>query len=277
MEQRLISPEYQNRPNRAPIVNATKPRIVFPEYHEPIIKSAITNLKSSGANFEALDGGELTTALEMVKSSQANAIIAGINHTTRDVVLGCRDILGMSSETFSSCVFLKKPNHHPLIIADAGITKHPTEDQLVDIILQTHKTALKLLDEEPRVAMLSFSTFGSAKDPSIDQIRTTISRVKALTPKLKIDGEMQLDAAINPAAAMEKAPRSEVAGHANVLITPDLNSGNILYKALEHFGGYVAAGPILQGFNYSASDLSRSSTAEDVELTIQQTLKIIQR
>lgn len=252
-----------------------KPRIIFPEYQEPVIQNAITNLKAINDNFDAIDGRELTASLEAVKSGQADAIIAGINYTTRDVVLSCRDILGMRSTTFSSCIFLTKPGRHPLIVADAGITKHPTKNQLVDIVLQTHETALKLLDKSPRVAMLSFSTFGSAKDSSIDEIQAVINQVKTLMPDMQIDGEMQLDTAINPIIAAKKAPQSTIAGRANVLITPDLNSGNLLYKALEQFGCYTAAGPILQGFNYPASDLSRGSTSKDITLTIQQILKLL--
>lgn len=163
-----------------------------------------------------------------------------------------------------------------LILADAGVTKNPTVEQLTDIVLQTYETALKVLDDEPRIAMLSFSTFGSARDESIDKIHEVISRVCTLRPEIKIDGEMQLDAAINPRVAEKKAPSSPVAGHANVLIVPDLNSGNILYKSLEQFGGYTAAGPILQGFIKPCSDLSRGSTKEDVLLVIDTVKKLCQ-
>ncbi|MBR1374210.1 phosphate acetyltransferase, partial [bacterium] len=130
-------------------------------------------------------------------------------------------------------------------------------------------TALKLLDEEPRIAMLSFSTKGSARDASIDKINEVIAKVHEMYSEVKIDGEMQLDAAVNSRVAAKKLPDSEVAGRANVLIVPDLNSGNILYKAIEQFGGYIAAGPILQGFHKPVSDLSRGSTMEDVKLVIE--------
>ena len=200
-------------------------------------------------------------------------MIAGIDCPTREVVLACKDHLGATSDTFSSCFVMKRLDN-TLIIADAGVTKNPTEKQLVDIVIQTYQTANHILDEEPRIAMLSFSSFGSAKDEAINKIRSVISIIRTTHPEINIDGEMQLDCAVNPAIATKKAPNSSVAGRANVLITPDLNSGNILYKALEQFAGYTAAGPLLQGFIKPVSDLSRGSTVKDVELVIETLRKL---
>ena len=153
------------------------------------------------------------------------------------------------------------------LLADMAACKHPTEDQLLEIITQTIESAAKILPEPPRIALLSFSTAGSGgRDDTITLLQNTLARFQNLN--FAIDGEMQLDAAVNPTVAAKKFPNSPVAGQANVLIAPDLNSGNLLYKAFEQIGGFHAAGPILQGFAYPVSDLSRGSTPWDIFLTI---------
>ena len=238
-------------------------KIVFPEINHPIIKSALARCPE----IEAVSAPDLTAACELLNSGDADAMIAGINITTRDVVLACREHLPMTGQYFSSCFLMQKADQK-LIIADAGICKNPDAEMFEAVILQTYQTATKLFDE-PKIALLSFSTFGSGgKDPSIDKITSVLAKIRAAHPEIIIDGEMQLDTAIDPAIAQKKAPNSPVAGRANVLICPDLNSGNILYKALEHFGGWTAAGPIFQGFSKPVSDLSRGSSVDDVELVI---------
>jgi phosphate acetyltransferase len=148
---------------------------------------------------------------------------------------------------------------------------------LYDIVVQTHETAEAILNDEPRIAMLSFSTLGSGgNDTSIDRIKRVIQKINDNYPDIKIDGELQLDAAINKTIGDKKAPGSTVAGRANVLIVPDLNAGNILYKAMEQFGGFTAAGPILQGFASPVSDLSRGSTKEDVLSVIDVEMKLVE-
>ncbi|MBQ8992139.1 hypothetical protein IJ090_01750 [Candidatus Saccharibacteria bacterium] len=244
-------------------------KIIFPEYDNGIIQAALQE-----SDITAVKADNLEDACTKLKAGQADALIAGIDYTTREVVLACKSYLGMKGETFSSCFLLlppentNSPTSRPYILADAGVTKNPTAAQLKDIILQTADSARKLLKEEPKIAVLSFSTKGSAKDDSIDKIHASLSLVKQQAPDLIIDSELQLDAAINPEIAKKKCPDSPLKGEANVLIVPDLNSGNILYKAFEQLGGYTAAGPLLQGFNFPASDLSRGSTKEDVLLVI---------
>lgn len=246
-------------------------KIAFPEYHNEIIQKALKEAQ----DITPIEATSLEDACNKVKNKEADAIIAGIDYTTRDVVLAAKNYLGMKSQTFSSCFLLKPPieiinpkTAKTYILADAGVTKNPTKDQLKDIILQTYESATKLLDETPKIAVLSFSTKGSAKDESIDKTNKVIQEIKAENPEIIIDGELQLDAAINPRIAAKKCPNSPLKGEANVLITPDLNSGNILYKAFEQLGNYIAAGPLLQGFNFSISDLSRGSTADDILLVI---------
>lgn len=256
--------------------------IIFSELENPTIKQAIAeyNSEHSEAPISPVDVADLETACKKLSEPGADAMIAGIDYTTRDVVLACKDFLGMpdGGKTFSSCFILKNPSARDglktLILADAGVTKNPTEDQLHDIVLQTYDTARKTLDDAPKIAMLSFSTLGSAKDDSIDKINAVITRIRTEHPEIAIDGEMQLDCAVNPEIADKKAPNSQIAGHANVLIVPDLNSGNLLYKSFEQFGGYTAAGPILQGFKKPVSDLSRCSSVEDVKLVIETIVKL---
>ena len=247
-------------------------RLVFPEFNHPIIQEAL----SKCPDIDGIEATDLEMACTMVHEGKADALVAGIDYTSRMVILACRDFIGMQGKTFTSCFVFEK-EEKKLIVADVATCKHPTEDQLYDIVLQTYDTAKVVLDDKPRVAMLSWSTLGSGgQDKSIDDIKAVIDRVKQDRPEIMIDGEMQLDAAVNPIIGAKKAPVSPVAGKANVLICPDLNSGNILYKSIEQFGGYTAAGPILQGFLAPASDLSRGSTVEDVISVIKIMKKIVE-
>lgn len=271
-------------------------RIVFPEINHPYVQEAIKLAKQKFPDFEAIGADNLEHACAAVKAGVADSMIAGIDYTSRDVILAARDIIGVKNPrqlekpTFSaSFIFTKENKATPLgqsvfILGDAAACKHPSFDQLYDITLETHETAtkyFKYLDNNstdsalnnfltPRIAMLSFSTLGSGgKDETISLTQTVVEKVRETHPEILIDGEMQLDAAINPRVGEKKAPNSPVAGHANVLIVPDLNSGNILYKAMEQFGNFIAAGPILQGFNAPVSDLSRGSTVEDILAVIE--------
>ena len=235
-------------------------RIVFPEMENEIIQEAVA--KSEGV--EAVGASDLQEACKMVARGEAEGVVAGIDYTSRDVILACRDEIGMVGTTFSASFVLTR-GEECYVIGDAAACKDPSEEQLYEITLQTYETARVVLEVEPKVALLSFSSFGSGgKHESMDKARAVIERVRTARPEIQIDGEMQLDTAVSERVAKKKAPESGVAGRANVLILPDLNSGNILYKAMEYFGGFTAAGPILQGFKAPCSDLSRGSTVEDV-------------
>ena len=276
-------------------------RIVFPEINHPYVHEAIKLAKQKFPDFEAIGADNLEHACAAVKAGVADSMIAGIDYTSRDVILAARDIIGVKNPrqlekpTFSaSFIFTKENKATPLgqsvfILGDAAACKHPSFDQLYDITLETHETAtkyFKYLDNNstdsalnnfltPRIAMLSFSTLGSGgKDEAISLTQTVVEKVRETHPEILIDGEMQLDAAINPRVGEKKAPNSPVAGYANILIVPDLNSGNILYKAMEQFGNFTAAGPILQGFNAPVSDLSRGSTVEDILAVIEAELAL---
>ena len=280
----------------------SKARIVFPEFTNPYIQEAIKIAKEKFPDFEAVGADNLEHACAAVKAGVADSMIAGIDYTSREVILTARDIIGVKNPrnlekpTFSaSFIFTKENKATPLgqsvfILGDAAACKHPNAEQLFDITLQTADTAAKYFAHlqkkstdpavadflTPRVAMLSFSTLGSGgKDDTISLIQEVLTKVNADQPDLLIDGELQLDAAINPRIGTKKAPNSPVAGYANVLIVPDLNSGNILYKAMEQFGNFTSAGPILQGFNAPISDLSRGSTVLDIVSVIEVELALI--
>lgn len=252
-------------------------KIAFSEWQNEIVAQAIRETKDElrASAFEPVSCESLEAACAAVREGIADALVAGIDYPSRDIILAARDIIGVSGSTFSAS-FLFEKDGQKLVVGDCAACKNPTEDQLYEIVLQTAATASQLLDEEPCVALLSFSTMGSGgKDPSIEKIQNVIQRLHAEHPEILADGEMQLDAAVNPTVAAKKAPDSPVAGRANVLIAPDLNSGNILYKALEQFGGFTAAGPILQGFKAPISDLSRGSTKDDVKLVIKTMIKLV--
>lgn len=276
-------------------------RIVFPEINHPYVQEAIKLAKQKFPDFEAIGADNLEHACAAVKAGVADSMIAGIDYTSRDVILAARDIIGVKNPrqlekpTFSaSFIFTKENKATPLgqsvfILGDAAACKHPSFDQLYDITLETHETAtkyFKYLNHDstdsalnsfltPRIAILSFSTLGSGgRDETISLSQSIVEKVRETHPEIIIDGEMQLDAAINPRVGEKKAPNSPVAGYANILIVPDLNSGNILYKAMEQFGNFTAAGPILQGFNAPVSDLSRGSTVEDILAVIEAELAL---
>ncbi len=252
-------------------------KIIFPEADNEYIKAACAELRTE---FDAVaEKMTVAEAAEKVRTGEYDAMVAGVDASSRDVILACRDVIGVpeGQKTFSSLFVCDFADGRRYIVSDGATCKNPTAEQLKDIIILAHDAAKKILDDAPRLAVLSFSTFGSGgKDPSMDKIREAIALVRELRPDILVDGEMQLDAAVNPRIAAKKAPAdSPVAGRANVLITPDINSGNILYKSLEQFAGGKLAGPILLGFKAPVSDLSRGSTTEDIVFTAECLAKLI--
>ena len=240
-------------------------KIIFPESDKnPFAKEAI----KAFPDLEFLPTDSLDQAVEMLAHGDADSIISGINYPSRDVVIACKNHLKLSSDYFSSCFICEKGNQ-TLALADGGVNKQPTKEQLYTIVEDTAKTFNKYTGEQPKIAMLSYSTNGSGgKNPDLDRIHFVIDQIRENHPDYIIDGEMQLDVAIDPEISHKKFPDSEIQGDANILITPDLNSGNILYKSLERFGGFTIAGPLIQGFEIPLADLSRGSTTQDIILTI---------
>ena len=248
-------------------------KIVIPELDNPIIKEALVSFP----DLNVIPAPSLESAVNLIVEKKADSMVSGIDYSSRDVLLACKDKIELSSRFFSSC-FVAKKNGKRLIIADGGVNKIPSKEQLYTIVEDSAKTCETYLEETPKIAMLSYSTKGSGgKNPDLEKIYYVIERIKKDHPEWEIDGEMQLDAAIDPRIGEKKVKGSTVAGHANVLITPDLNSGNILYKSMEHLGGWTMAGPILQGFEVPLADLSRGSSVEDVILTIDVIVKSLER
>ena len=205
----------------------------------------------------------------MIKSGHADGMVSGANHSTADTVRPALQIIKSAKKGSSvSSFFIILSNDKPYVLSDCGIIIEPTDKELADIALNAAETAIHF-GIEPSIAMLSYSTKGSGKGDNVDKVvRATKMVQEALQTEeyknLGIDGELQADAALDSVVAAKKAPGSHVAGHARVLIFPNLEAGNIGYKLLQRLGGCEAYGPILQGLNAPVNDLSRGCFAEDV-------------
>ncbi|APX72371.1 phosphate acetyltransferase [Companilactobacillus allii] len=203
----------------------------------------------------------------LVYMDKADGMVSGAVHSTGDTVRPALQIVKTApgNKSVSGSFILQKGDQR-YMFADCAINIDPDANGLAEIAVQTAKSA-KLFDIDPKVAMLSFSTKGSAKGEMVDKVVEATKLAKELDPSLPVDGELQFDAAFVPSVGAQKAPDSKVAGNANVFVFPDLQSGNIGYKIAQRFGGFEAIGPILQGLNKPISDLSRGCNEEDVYKT----------
>jgi phosphate acetyltransferase len=207
----------------------------------------------------------------LVRGGEAEGSVAGAVRTTGDVLRAAIWLIGLKPgvKTVSSFFLMQCPAvgsrpERTLFFADCAVVPEPTPEQLAEIAILTADHAAQITQTISHVAFLSFSTRGSAQHPRVEKVRQALEIARAKRSDLHFDGELQLDAAIDPGVARRKAPDSVVAGHANVLVFPDLDAGNIGYKLVQRLAGAQAYGPILQGLNRQANDLSRGCTADDV-------------
>lgn len=220
---------------------------------------------------ELVTGNTLYFGAVMLKAGDADGMVAGAINSTGNVLRPALQIIKTAPgiKVVSSCFIMEIPDHQwgddgVMIFGDCAVIPNPTAEELAAIAIASAASGKQLVDIDPRVAMLSFSTKGSAKHDNVTKVQEATKLAHELAPELKLDGELQADAALVESVGQLKAPGSTVAGHANTLIFPDLQAGNIGYKLVQRLAGAEAIGPIIQGLAKPVSDLSRGCSVDDI-------------
>jgi phosphate acetyltransferase len=236
--------------------------------HRSVYKKEFFTLRKGKANLE--QSALLTRDVNyfgamMVQTGDADGMVSGATHTTRNILLPALQIIKTKPNTskVSSAMLMISPNQEKYIFSDIAVNINLEPREMAEVAIESAKTA-KMFGMDPFVAMLSFSTNGSANSAETEKTKKATEIARQIAPGLSIDGEMQFDTAFVESIGKKKMPNSKVAGKANVMIFPDIQSGNIGYKMAQYLGGYEALGPILQGLNKPINDLSRGCSEDDI-------------
>jgi phosphate acetyltransferase len=238
-------------------------KILFPEKDDTRIVEAVNILNKENICEAILGDNDLSIAAKDLLDGKVDTVIAGAANSTADVLRAGIKTVGTRNGLVSSFMLMTHSDK-TFAFADCAVVPSPTAEQLTQITINTADNFYKITKQVPAIALLSYSTLGSADGESVEKMRIVKNNIQALRPDLNIDGEMQFDAAYDINTAKIKSSNSTVAGHANIFIFPDLNSANIGYKIAERIGGAKAIGPVIQGLNKPMMDLSRGCSVDDI-------------